>query len=106
MVLGRDGGERRASAVAASTVWRRDTEEHERDFQRPGREAPKPRTKRRGGLLPNEIRDSGGPPRLDLPQSIFPSPQSATTLHENPAAYCPLCCATLMVRRILTWMFR
>lgn len=71
VVLGRDGGERRASAVAASTVWRRETEERERDFQRPGREAPKPRTKRRGGLLPNEIRDSGGAPRPDLPRSFF-----------------------------------
>ena len=48
--VGRDGSERRASAVAASTVWRRDTGEDTtagENFQRPGREAPKPRTKRR-----------------------------------------------------------
>jgi len=46
VTLGRDGGERRASALAASTAWRRDADAP--DFQRPGREAPKPRgTKRR-----------------------------------------------------------
>ncbi|KAK9837035.1 hypothetical protein WJX81_008506 [Elliptochloris bilobata] len=61
--LGRDGGERRASAVAASTVWRRDAaEEATENFQRPGREAPKPRTKRRGQLAADARESQAGRP--------------------------------------------
>lgn len=59
--VGRDGSERRASAVAASTVWRRDAAEDGagESFQRPGREAPKPRTKRRASSA-GDARDSEG----------------------------------------------
>ncbi len=72
VTLGRDGGERRASALAASTAWRRDADEP--DFQRPGREAPKPRgTKRRAAPQAAAAREADG---ARPPGSTQPAPRA------------------------------
>ncbi len=85
VTLGRDGGERRASALAASTAWRRDADAP--DFQRPGREAPKPRgTKRRAAPQAVAAREADGarPPA---------STQAAPHARRCAGALCRTCAA-------------